>query len=318
MAGSHVATPHLWPLRTPTFYEFAEAQKHTFSWDSSGFHIRKNGVWGRTLHSFPRTEVGWADAWTTMAGKYPLLAEAVAVRTTALEAAHDTSEAAPRPVPTSSEPARWTPSGVLVLGSMLGWGPWSAGIGLWLTFGNSGYTIQGQSSSTSAVHAVCQAGATASQPGICGSVDLHWAFGITLIVVGVVAFLSGIVGLFVLQQRNPQAWRRAGGPIIAGLVLGIFAVLVNVARAIARAVKAGDAGAGPIQQPALAGVGASPSIPSVSHLEQPEPVQIHWRAGGDTGWEWLATDGKWYPQESAPPGAVPPGPPPPSTTPADT
>jgi hypothetical protein len=317
MAGSHVATPQLWPLRTQTFYEFAEAEKLTFSWDSSGFHIRKNGLWGRTLHSFPRTEVGWADAWTTMAGKYPLLAEAVAVRTTALEAAHDTSEAAPRPLPTASEPSRSIPSGVLVLGSMLGWGPWSAGIGLWLTFGNSGYTIRGQNASTSAVHGVCQAGAAISSPGICGSVDLHWAYGLTLIVVGVVAFLSGIVGLFALQQRNPQAWRRAGGPIIAGLLLGIFAVLANVIRAIARAVKAGDAGPGPIQ-PALAGAAASPSIPLVSHPEQPEPVQIHWRAGGDTGWEWLAIDGKWYPQESAPPGAVPPGPPPPSTTRADT
>jgi hypothetical protein len=224
---------------------------------------------------------------------------------------NEATEADPRPSPTASEPSGPIPSGVLVLGSMLGWGPWSAGIGLWLIFGNSGYTIRGQSASTSAVHAVCQAGGAIYQPGICGSVDAHWAFGVALIVVGIVAFLSGIVGLFVLQQRNPQAWRRAGGPIIAGLVLGIIAVIVTVVMAIARAVKAGDASPGPTQ-PATAGEGASPSIPFVPSVG--ESAQIHWRVGGDTGWEWLASDGKWYSQVSAPPGAVPPAPPPPSTT----
>ena len=234
---SALPPPQLWPLRTEVFYQFAVCSKLTFSWHKSKFRITKHGFFlDRTLHTFPLTEKGWADAWRTMAGQYPLLAEAVAIRATALEAER------PSPSPIPREPSQPTPSGVLVLGSMLGWGPWSAGIGLWLTYGNSGYTLRGQSASTSAVHAVCQAGGAISQPGICGSVDAHWAYGVALIVVGIFAFVSGIVGLFVLQQRNPQAWRRAGGPIIAGLIFGIFAVIINVARAIGRAVKAGDAG----------------------------------------------------------------------------
>jgi len=199
--------------------------------------------------------------------------------------------------PSTTLSAPQTPSGVLVFGSMLGWGPWSAGIGLWLTYGNSGYTLRGQNASTSAVHAYCQAGGTLLQPGICGSVDAHWAFGAALIVVGIIAFLSGLIGLFVLQQRNPSAWRQAVGPIVAGVFLGIFAVVVNVVRAIARAGKAGGA--------------TAPSVQPV----QPTPLGIHWRVTTN-GWEWLSADGNWYAQASAPPGAVPPAPPPPTPSPS--
>lgn len=198
----------------------------------------------------------------------------------------------PDPSLTSSDKPL-TPPGVLVFGSMLGWGPWSAGIGLWLTYGNSGYTLRGQSASTSAVHAYCQAGGTILQPGICGSVDAHWAYGAALIVVGIIAFLGGLIGLFVLQQSNPVAWRQAVGPIVAGLIFGIIAVVVNVVRAIARAGK----------------VGASPSPQSV----QPEPLELHWRVDDEDGWQWLSSDGNWYDRESAPPGSVPPAPPPPSS-----
>jgi hypothetical protein len=196
------------------------------------------------------------------------------------------------PTPSTASPI--TPSGVLVFGSMLGWGPWSAAIGLWLTYGNAGYTLRGQSASTSAVHAYCQAGGTVLQPGICGSVDAHWAYGVALIVVGIGAFLSGLIGLFVLQQNNPRAWRQAVGPIVSGLICGIFAVVVNVVRAIGRAGKAG--------------AGASPSPQSV----QPEPLELHWRVDDKDGWQWLSSDGNWYDQQSAPSGAVPPAPPPPS------
>lgn len=207
-----------------------------------------------------------------------------------------------------------TPSGVLILGALLGWGPWSAAIGAWQAYGDSGYTIYGQSASTSAAHGLCQAGQTALQPGICGSIDDHYTFGVAMLVVGAVAFLGGMIGLFAAQQRNPRAWRQAGGAVLGGLFLGIFAVAVMVIVAVTRGVQEGAADTSTGQtQP------ANTAASTQARREQPStvstsagPMNVQWRVGAAGGWEWLAADGQWYPQQLAPAGLLPPAPPPPA------
>ncbi len=207
-----------------------------------------------------------------------------------------------------------TPSGILVLGALLGWGPWSVVIGAWQAYGNSGYTIYGQSASTSAVHGLCQAGQAALQPGICGSIDDHYTFGVAMLIVGALAFIGGMIGLFSAQQRNPRAWRQAGGPILAGLFLGIFAVVAVVIVAIARGVR--ESATGPstaLAQPA--NTAASPQLREQSGgITTPNgEMNAQWRVSADRGWEWLASDGQWYPQQLVPAGLFPPAPPPPHT-----
>jgi hypothetical protein len=207
-----------------------------------------------------------------------------------------------------------TPPGVLVLGVLLGWGPWSAAIGAWQAFGNSGYTINGQSASTSAAHGLCQAGQAALQPGICGSIDDHYTFGVAMLVIGALAFVGGMIGLFSAQQRNPRAWRQAGGPIFAGLVLGIFAVVVVIIVAIVRSVQ--ESATGPSTVPAqAANTAASPQFSEQSNrvTATSRQVDVQWRVSADGGWEWLASDGQWYSQQLAPAGLLPPAPPPPAT-----
>ncbi len=306
---STATIPDLWPLKSPKFYRFASDDKRDFSWDETGFRIVQfGGMRDRTLHSFPLTEEGWAQTWQAMVSDYPKLADAVAKRTAGVMAGSElTAELPIQP----AVPATPTPSNVWVLGTMLGWGPWSAGVGLWLTFGNSGDTIGGQPASTSAVHGVCQAGAAILQPGICGSADLHWTLGVSCIVIGIAAFLGGIIGLFVAQQRNPRAWKHAGGPIFMGLILGVLAVLGAVVMAIARAVKEG-------QTPVATGQSESATgqlPPSSAPVPQsyPQVAQLHWRVSPEGGWIWLAADGNWYPQAVAPPAAAPPAPPPPTS-----
>jgi hypothetical protein len=223
-----------------------------------------------------------------------------------------TSTPASATVGPTARPTR-TPSAVLMLGTLLGWGPWSAAIGAWQAYGNSGYTIYGQSASTSTAHGLCQAGQAALQPGICGSIDDHYTFGVALLIIGALAFVSGIIGLFAAQQRNPKAWRQAGGPILAGVFLGIFAVVTVVIIAIARGVREGATGpSGAQAQPVSA-----TAPPSVS--EQPSQVttatpqmNVQWRVHPEDGWEWLASDGRWYPLRLAPAGLLPPAPPPPA------
>jgi hypothetical protein len=206
-----------------------------------------------------------------------------------------------------------TPSNVLVLGALLGWGPWSAAIGAWQAYGNSGYTIDGQSASTSAAHSLCQTGQAAVQPGICGSIDAHYTFGVAMLVIGALAFIGGMIGLFAAQQRNPRAWRQAGGPIIAGLFLGIFAVAVMVIVAIARAVQEGGTGPSAVQaQQANPAASSQVSEQAGGTTTSARQMNVQWRVRVEGGWEWLASDGKWYPQELAPAGLLPPAPPPPA------
>lgn len=152
---------------------------------------------------------------------------------------HELTQWTPPSLEASPSAPQRIPPLVLVLGTILGWGPWSVAIAAWQIYGHSGYTLRGQSASTSEVHSYCSAGGAALQPGICGSVDAHWAFGVALLVTGVIAFFAGMVGLFVVQQRNPSAWRQSGKPILAGLVFGLLAVTVAVIMAIARAVREG-------------------------------------------------------------------------------
>jgi hypothetical protein len=152
---------------------------------------------------------------------------------------------APAPAPamtgTTAQYKR-APSVVLMLGALLGWGPWSAAIGAWQAYGSSGYTFNGQNASTSTAHAICQAGQAALQPGICGSIDDHYTFGVAMLVIGALAFAGGMIGLLIVQRRNPRAWRQAGAPILAGLVLGIFAVAAMIIVAIVRSAREGTAG----------------------------------------------------------------------------
>jgi hypothetical protein len=206
-----------------------------------------------------------------------------------------------------------TPSNVLMLGALLGWGPWSAAIGAWQAFGNSGYTIGGRSASTSAAHNLCQAGQSGVQPGICGSIDAHYAFGIAMLVIGSVAFIGGLIALFVVQQSNPRTWRQAAGPIIAGLCFGILAVIAMVVIAIARGVRQGPIGPSNVSTPQTIAT-ASSQLPGQGNGMTTSAAQVNaqWRVSAGDGWEWLASDGKWYPQQLAPAGFLPPAPPPPS------
>ena len=207
-----------------------------------------------------------------------------------------------------------TTSNVLMLGTLLGWGPWSAVIGAFQTYGNSGYTFNGKNVSTSTVHGICQAGQAAFQPQFCSSVDAHYTFGVVLMVVGVLAFVGGMIGLFIVQQHNPRAWRQAIWPIIAGLLLGVFAVIATVIMAIARAIRDRAADATAIQvQPVTAS--DQPQVPAQSSpptMSAPQ-MNVQWRVSAEGRWEWLAADGRWYPQELAPAGLLPPAPPPPRT-----
>jgi hypothetical protein len=41
-------------------------------------------------------------------------------------------------------------------------------------------------------------------------------------------------------------------------------------------------------------------------------LNVQWRVGGEGRWEWLASDGQWYPQQLVPAGLLPPAPPPPA------
>jgi hypothetical protein len=166
-----------------------------------------------------------------------------------------------------------TPSGVLMLGALLGWGPWSAVIGAWLTFGNSGYTLSGSNSSASAVHSYCQAGGAVFQPGICGSIDAHYAWGVAFLVIGAIAFVGGIIGMFVAQQHNPKAWRQAGGPILAGCIFGLFAVVTVVIMAIVRGVHQGETGVMLSERDRLRALAASPQPPSQSR-DSPAPADV--------------------------------------------
>jgi|SRR5450755_1994796 hypothetical protein len=213
------------------------------------------------------------------------------------------------PTPAKHEP---TPSAVLMLGALLGWGPWSAVIGAWQAYGDSGYTISGQSASTSAVHSLCQTGQAAVQPGICGSVDAHYTFGVAMLIVGALAFIGGLIGLFIAQQHNPRAWRQAGLPIIAGCFLGIFAVAAMVVVAIARSVREGAAGPSTVRAQ-LVNTAASPQVWDQSNgITTPaRQMNVQWRVCAEGGWEWLASDGRWFPQQLAPAGLLPPAPPPP-------
>jgi hypothetical protein len=206
-----------------------------------------------------------------------------------------------------------TPSGVMVLGALLGWGPWSAVIGAWQTFGDSGYTINGNNASTSAAHAFCQAGQVELQPGICGSIDAHYTFGVALLVIGALAFIGGLIGLFAAQQRNPRAWRQAGGPIFAGLVLGIFAVVAMVIVAIARGVREGATGPATTQAQPVNNAASSQVREQLSGTAAPTgQMNVQWRVSAEGIWEWLASDGQWYPQQLAPAGFLPPAPLPPA------
>jgi hypothetical protein len=228
-----------------------------------------------------------------------------------LKAERARANAAAPPIACATVQQERTPSGVLVFGALLGWGPWSAAIGAWQAYGNSGYTINGNSASTSAAHSVCQAGQAALQPGICGSIDAHYTFGVAMLIVGALAFIGGMIGLFSAQQHNPRAWRQAGGPIIAGLLLGIFAVAATVIVAIARGVREGANGPSTVQaQPANTTV--SPQVrEQLSGMTSTRQMNAQWRVSTEGGWEWLASDGQWYPQQLAPAGLLPPAPPPP-------
>jgi hypothetical protein len=146
--------------------------------------------------------------------------------------------------------------------------------------------------------------------GLCGSIDAHYSFGVALLVVGGLAFVGGMVGLFVLQQHNAKAWRQAGPSIVAGLFLGIFAVAALIILAIVRSVR----------ESATTSAASAANAESVSRpvREQPADVgasarqlEVQWRVGSD-GWEWLASDGRWYPQQLAPARLLPPAPPPPA------
>lgn len=222
------------------------------------------------------------------------------------------SASVPATARTAAEPVR-TPSAILIFGALLGWGPWSAAIGAWQAYGNSGYTINGQSASTSAVHGLCQAGQAAVQPGICGSIDAHYTFGVAMLIVGALAFIGGMIGIFSAQQRNPRAWRQAGRPVFAGLILGIFAVAAMVIVAVARGIREGASGPSTVRaQPINANV-SSQVREQPSEITSAKQMNLQWRVRSEGGWEWLASDGQWYPQQLAPAGLLPPAPPPPAT-----
>lgn len=231
-----------------------------------------------------------------------------------VQRAHAIASAPTSATTRTTAPYERTPSSVLLLGALLGWGPWSAAIGAFQAYGDSGYTIYGQSASTSTAHALCEAGQAALQPGICGSIDDHYTFGVAMLVIGAFAFVGGLIGLFLAQQRNPKAWRRAGGPILAGLVFGIFAVVAMIIVAIARGIKEGAAATQTSQAQSGNGT-ASPQTwnESSEMTTSARQMNVQWRVSSEGGWEWLASDGHWYPQHLAPAGFLPPAPPPPTT-----
>jgi hypothetical protein len=258
----------------------------------------------------PEEEASYALNWNLSRNDWKPSAHVEYDRLTAERAR--TTASAPPAVRTAPQQER-APSGVLVLGALLGWGPWSAVIGAWQTFGNSGYTINGNNASTSAAHAVCQAGQVELQPGICGSIDAHYTFGVALFVIGALAFVGGMIGLFAAQQRNPKAWRQAGGPIFAGLVLGIFAVAAMVIVAIARGVREGATGPTTAQaQPVNTAASSQVREQSSGTAAPTGQMNAQWRVSAEGVWEWLASDGQWYPQQLAPAGFLPPAPPPPA------
>jgi hypothetical protein len=259
------------------------------------------------LGRFPLTDEGWQAAWGGFASADP-----DGERLYWAKLREPESSMRETYVFEPSFKREQIPSGVLILGALLGWGPWSAGIGAWETYGNSGYSFNGHSTSTSAVHGLCQAGQAAFQPGICGSIDAHYTFGVAMLVIGALAFVGGMIGIFVAQQRNSRAWRKAGGPIFAGLILGIFAVVTMIIVAIVRSVREGGTGPSTVQaQPVVAAT--SPQVPEQSSdpTTSARGMTVQWRVHAEGGWEWLASDGRWYPQQLAPAGLLPPAPPPP-------
>ena len=274
----------------------------------SNYYVRQVGtIRDRYLGRFPLTDEGWRAAWGVFAS-----ADSDGARQYQAKLREPESPVRETGGSEQSFKREQTPSGLLILGALLGWGPWSAVIGVWVAYGNSGYTIQGHSASTSAVHGLCQAGQAALEPGICGSVDAHYTFGVAMLVVGVLAFAGGMIGIFVTQQHNPSAWRKAGGPIFAGLVLGIFAVVTMVIVAIVRSVRDGGASPGIVQaQPVI--TATPPQVPEQSSdpTTSTRQMDVQWRVHAENGWEWLASDGQWYSQHLAPAGLQPPAPPPP-------
>jgi hypothetical protein len=133
-----------------------------------------------------------------------------------------------------------------------------------------------------------------------------------MLIVGALAFIGGVIGLFIVQQHNPRAWRQAGGPILAGLFLGIFAVAAMVIVAIARSVREGATGPSTVRAQPVS-TAASPRVWDQSNgiTTSARQMNVQWRVGAEGEWEWLASDGQWYPQQLAPAGLLPPAPPPP-------
>jgi hypothetical protein len=283
-----------------------------YSSGKTNYYVRQSGTMrNRYIGRFPLTEDGWQAAWGGFASADPDGALRYWDRLRTPESPTRATSSVPEPS-AKHEQHEQVPSGVLMLGALLGWGPWSSGIGVWEAYGDSGFTISGHNASTSAVHGLCQAGDAAYQPGFCGGVDAHYTFGVAMLVIGVLAFVGGMIGLFVAQQRNPKTWRQAGGPILAGLIFGLFAVVAVIIVAIVRGVQEG--GTNPSTMQAQPVATASPQLPAQSS-DPPmsaRQMNVQWRPRAEGGWEWLASDGHWYPQQVAPAGLLPPAPPPPA------
>lgn len=258
----------------------------------------------------PEQEAAYALDWNMSRND---LKPAVQVEYDRLRAGRARAIAPARPAARTTAKQERTPSNILMLGALLGWGPWSTAIGAWQAYGNSGYTISGQSASTSAAHSLCQTGQEAVQPGICGSIDAHYTFGVAMLVIGALAFIGGMIGLFAAQQRNPKAWRQATGPIVAGLIFGIFAVAVTVIVAIARGVQEGVTNPTTVRAQQADPTASSQVSERASEITTTaRQMDVQWRVRAEGGWEWLASDGRWYPQHLAPAGLLPPAPPPPA------
>jgi hypothetical protein len=264
----------------------------------SNYYVRwARGSVQHYLGRYPLTDSGWQDAWRTFQATDP---EGGRLYLERLRDPVGYSERVRSDPLTLSTPAS---SAARIFGSLIGWGPWSAGVGAFLAYGpyKSGY-------SASTIHGVCQAGAAAYYPGACGSVALRYDFGLALFVVGGIAFLGGLIGLFVLQPRNPRAWREGGPRILGGLIFGLFWVIGEVIAAIVRAVRQGGGQAASQAIP----LAQAPELRQPAARPRPEAVNgPQWRYRDGAGWEWLAADGNWYAQALAPMGAVPPAPPPP-------
>lgn len=89
--GGHSSpgVPNIFPLCTPTATDFAVSGRHGFGWYRDGWYrkkkpikfiVRREGLFTRTLASFPFTEAGWAEAWEFLRRTDPGLADAVSSR----------------------------------------------------------------------------------------------------------------------------------------------------------------------------------------------------------------------------------------------